>query len=430
MTQAQQAPAPTTIATVGTPMPAPKRTEDVPGLLNRLQVAAVAVCLVFGVASALLQFLGWQANGKAADNTEQLVRVQAIQSSLLRANALATNAFLVGGLEPAEQRAEYDEAVDEALRMIADAAEAQPADREALAALNSEVASYAGAIEQARANNRQGFPIGAEYLLQAGRTLQPETEIDEETVPAGRTRQLLDKLIAANSERAEDEMGGQHPVWLFWIGLLALIALWWLNRQLAKRFHRRINVGLAAAAIAVAVLTLIAVVLAQNQSGDNQELIDGSYQQAADGAAVRSLANDAKANESLRLIKRGSGAQFEGAWGAAADGVVDRASTATLSEWSRYRDLHEKIVALDNEGQWEEAVAAATTSEPGGASAVLDLVDRSAQRQVDESAEQTTDTLRSGRTFALVLAVATLLLGLVAATLCAWGVNQRRREYA
>ena len=44
------------------------------------------------------------------------MRVQDIQTSLLRADALATNAFLVGGLEPAEQRAEYDEAIDDVLR--------------------------------------------------------------------------------------------------------------------------------------------------------------------------------------------------------------------------------------------------------------------------------------------------------------------------
>ena len=54
MSQAQQAqplPVPAqTVATVGTPAPAPQKVEDVPRLLNRWQVAAVAVCLVFGVA--------------------------------------------------------------------------------------------------------------------------------------------------------------------------------------------------------------------------------------------------------------------------------------------------------------------------------------------------------------------------------------------
>ena len=350
MSQAQQAPAGATVATAGTPLPAPKRAEHVPSLLNRLQVAAVVVCLVFGVVAALLQLLGWQANGRAADNTEQLVRVQEIRSSLFRADALATNAFLAGELESAGQRVEYDEALDGVLRDITAAAEAQPADREALAALNSEVASYVSAIAQARDNNRQGFPIGAEYLQEAGRDLR-----------AG-ALPVLQELVDANSERAEDEMSGQHPVWLFWIGIIALAALWWINRRIAKRFHRRINVGLAAAAIAVAVLTLLSVLLAEDQAGDNDELVDGSYQQAADAAAVRTLANDAKANESLRLIKRGSGQAFEDAWDGAAAEVLDRVSSGTLPYWERYAALHEQVVQLDSEGQWEEAVRIATTS--------------------------------------------------------------------
>ncbi|HWM75064.1 MAG TPA: hypothetical protein VNQ53_15055 [Nocardioides sp.] len=424
MSQAQQAPAPAaapaSIATVGTPSPAvaPKGFDDVPGLLNRLQVAAVAVCLVFGVLAAMLQFLGWQANGRAADNTEQLVRVQEIQSSLLRADALATNAFLVGGLEPAEQRAEYDAAIDDVLRRITDAAEAQPADREALAALNSEIATYASSIAQARDNNRQGFPIGAEYLQEAGRDLRAEA------LP------IIQELVTANSQRAEDEMSGQHPVLLLLVGIAALAALWWLNRQLAQRFHRRINVGIAAAGVGVAAITLLATFLAQDQGGDNDALVEGSYQDAADGAAVRTLANDAKANESLLLVKRGSGQAFEDAWVVAAGQVEDLASGDTLTAWERYATLHAEIVELDASGDWTGAVLAATTRDENGASEALDVVDRSAQADVDLAAEETTDTLRSGRDYALILAIATLLLGLVAAALCTWGINQRRKEYA
>lgn len=417
--QAQPVPVPAqTVATVGTPMVAPKKVEDVPGLLNRWQAAAVVVCLVFGVVSALLQFLGWQANGAAADNTEQLVRVQGIQSSLFRANALATNAFLAGELESAGQRAEYDQTLDDVFSAITDAAEAQPADREALAALNSEVASYAAAIAQARDNNRQGFPIGVEYLLEAGKSLRAQT------LP------ILSELVKANSERAEDEMDGQHPIWLFWVGIGALAALWWLNRQVAKRFHRRLNVGLAAAAIAVAVLTLVSVLLAEDQAGDNDDLVDGSYQQAADAASVRTAANDAKANESLRLIKRGAGADFETAWGDAAGQVEKLATGGTLSAWESYAALHDQIVTLDTEGRWNDAVDAATNRGDGSASAALDAVDRSAQSDVDTAASRATETLRSGREFAIGLAGATLLLGLLAAVLCAWGINQRRKEYA
>ena len=424
MSQVQPAPAPAapaaTIAKAGVPTPAvaPQGFEDVPSLLNRWQVASVAVCLVFGVVSALLQFLGWQANGQAADNTEQLVRVQEIQSSLLRADALATNAFLVGGLEAPEQRAEYDDALDDVLRGITDAAEAQPADRAALAALNSEVAAYASAIAQARDNNRQGFPIGAEYLLQAGSTLRAAA------VP------IIQGLVTANSERAEDEMSGQQPIWIFWIGVAALVALWWLNRQIARRFHRRLNVGIAAAWVAIAVLTVFATFLALDQSGDNDDLVDGSYQQAADAAEVRTLANDAKANESLRLIKRGSGSTYEDLWVAAAKQVDEQATGSTLDQWQRYAALHGEIVELDLGGDWLAAVGRATTRDDDGASAALDSVDRLAQGQVDRAAQATTETLRSGRAFAIALAAATLLLGLIAAAICAWGINQRRKEYA
>ena len=69
-----------------------------PSLLNRLQIIGMAAVLLFGLASGLVQFLSYQSDGRAADDTEQLVRVQEIQSSLLRADALATNAFLIGGV--------------------------------------------------------------------------------------------------------------------------------------------------------------------------------------------------------------------------------------------------------------------------------------------------------------------------------------------
>ncbi len=369
---------------------------------------------------ATLQLLGWQANGRAADNTEQLVRVQGIQSSLLRADALATNAFLVGGLEPAEQRAEYDAALDDVLRGITDAAEAQPADREALAALNTEVATYASAIAQARDNNRQGFPIGSEYLQEAGRDLRAEA------LP------IIEELVSANSERAEDEMSGQHPIWLFWVGIVALAALWWLNRQIAQRFHRRLNVGLAAAAVAVAVLTLAAAVLAQNQSGDNDDLVDGELpgrgrrRRGADRWPTTPRPTRACCWSSAG---RARSSRMPGSWRPARSRTC--ASGETLTAWDRYAALHGEIVELDASGDWNGAVEAATTRSDDGASAALDVVDRSAQADVDQAGQETTDTLRSGRHRSRwCWRSSTLLLGLVAAVLCAWGINQRRKEYA
>jgi hypothetical protein len=395
---------------------APDRTADVPTLLNRLQVLAVAACVLFGVITAGLQLLAWQANRAAADNTEQLVRVQDIQSTLYRADALATNAFLIGGLEPPAQRQAYDDAVDQVSRSITDAAEAQSADRAVLADLNTVVNRYSTSVELARANNRQGYPVGAEYLLTAGGQLRAE---------AG---PIITALVDANAQRSEDEMGAHQPLLMLLPGLLALAVLFWVNRQLAARFRRRFNVGIVAAAAAVAILTLVAVVVSQGQHRANQDLRDGPYKDAVDAASARAAGNDAKANESLRLIKRGSGQVYEDAW-AVADAKV-RDTTSADAAWARYEAVHREIVRLDTNGRWDDAVALATTTGDQGSTAAFETFDAQSREAVTTSGLTTTDELRTGNTGILVLAALTLLVGLAAAGAAAWGVGQRRKEYA
>lgn len=393
-------------------------TVDVPRLLNRWQVVAVAACVLFAVLTSALQVLAWQSNRAAADNTEQLVRVQNIQSTLFRADALATTSFLVGGLEPPEQRQAYDEAIDQVTRQIADAAQAQPADSEVLAALNSTVSRFTTTNTQARDNNRQGFPVGAEYLRGAS------TQLRDEAQP------LLEALTDANSTRAESELGGQHPLLLLLPGLVALGLLWWVNTQLARVFRRRFNVGIAAAFVAIAVLTLVSYAVSSNQDDTNDRLRAGSYRAAVDEATARTAANDAKSNESRRLGAQGSGAVFEEGWQAAATTVTETASTETLPLWQVYAGLHDDVLALEQGGKYDEAVALATTAAADGPTAALDRFDQASQDVVTQAATDTTGELRSGNSLLLVLAAVTLLLGLGAAALATWGIAQRRREYA
>ena len=378
----------------------------------------MTTCVVFGVLAALFQLLAWQATGRAADNTEQLVRVQQIQSSLFRADALATNAFLIGGLEPAEQRAEYDAALDQVLRQIADAAEAQSADREALAALNAEVSAYATTNAQARDNNRQGFPVGAEYLKGASAGLRAEA------VP------ILQSLVRANTERADTELNGQNTLPLFFTGVVALALLWWVNREIARRFRRRFNQGLVAAALMILVITLLGTFFSAQRSGDNDDLRAGDFALAVDEASARTAANDAKANESLRLIARGSGDAYEAAWTTAADQVDTAASPQTLPLWEAYVSRHQEVVSLDEAGSWDAAVAEATTTAAGGSSQALDEFDAASQRVIDDAASRTTDSLASGTFLALMLVAISLLAGFAAAGAAAWGIAQRRKEYA
>ena len=427
MTQAPQAqaPAPAPISTSAPAAPASTpatavatKTVDVPSLLNRWQVVAVAACVLFAVLTAALQLLGWQANRAAADNTEQLVRVQGIQSTLFRADALATTSFLVGGLERPEQRQAYDDAIDRVTRQIADAAQAQPADSEVLAALNSVVNTFTTTNTQARDNNRQGFPVGAEYLRGAS------TQLRDEAQP------LLQALTDANATRAEDELGAQQPFLILLPGLAAMALLWWVNTQLSQVFRRRFNVGIGAAFVTVGALTLLAAAVSSSQNGANDDLRSGSYRVAVAEATARTAANDAKSNESRRLGAQGSGAVFEEGWQAAAATVSDNASPATLELWRAYSDLHVSVVDLEESGKYDQAVALATTSAADGPTAALDAFDQASQDVVSRAATVATDELRSGNSIFLLLAALTLLLGLGAAGLATWGIAQRRREYA
>ena len=343
MSQATQgAPAPTgappTAAAVGTPAPAPAarpgratayaalgttaRTTSPARRRRRSRRrstgcgSARSRCAWSSAPSPALQLaLSWQANRTAAADTEQLIRVQGIKTNLLRADALATNAFLVGGLEPAEQRAAYDDAIDQTCAPITDAAEAQPADRAALNALSSAVLDYAGDMELARANNRQGLPVGGAYLRKASSELR-STPCRSST-----------SWSTPTPTRRRDAMGAHHP-WL--VFLPAVLAPWCCcgspTAGSARRFHRRVNVGhRRSPSSPSASSAIVAALVVNGQQNQNDELHATARSRPwSTGSTARTAANDAKANESLRLIARGSGQAFEDAWVAAA-AIVDQA---------------------------------------------------------------------------------------------------------
>jgi hypothetical protein len=166
--------------------------------------------------------------------------------------------------------------------------------------------------------------VGAEYLRGASNQLRAEAQ------------PLMQALTKANSQRAEDELGAQHPYLMVLPGLAALAVLWWVNGNLARVFRRRLNIGVMSAFIAIAVLTAVGAGVSSSQDDANSELRDGSYRVAVAEAEARTAANDAKSNESRRLGAQGSGAVFEEGWQQAALTVEENASPATLDLWQAH----------------------------------------------------------------------------------------------
>jgi hypothetical protein len=395
-----------------------------PGRMRLVSAGLVVAGLLAALGGAQAFRTAQGALERADANASQLVRLQLIQTSLVSADADATNAFLEGGLEPVEQRRDYDQALRRASAQIAYAARAQPADGTALAALNNDLQDYAGQVQLARANNRQGLPVGAQYLRAASATLR-----------AG-ALPLLDNLTAANEQRARQEFSAARAslAWLMVTYPLVLAALVAALIWLARRTHRYLNVPLAGAGLVALVALIGGLIVLGSMAATVSDVRDGSYSSARALAGARVAAFDAKANESLTLVSRGSGASFETAWLEAAGEVTTglaagaSAKEAELS-WQQYADLHREIRELDEAGGWDQAVARATSRAADSPNRRFDTFDRATDTDLNAASAATTDQLRDAGRGLAVGGWLAALAGLAVAALAWWGLAQRIEEY-
>lgn len=398
--------------------------EGTPGRMRALLIVAAVVSVVFGLAAAQGYNQSDGALQRAEANTAQLVRIQAIHTNLVSANADATNAFLVGGLEPPAQRQHFVDSMATAARLISEAATAQPADQKALGELNVTLLTYQGLIEQARANNRQGLPIGSQYLRDASATLQ------------GDSLPLLKELVKANQSRVNTEFDGINDgnLWLVLAGVLALVVLILCMVWLAKRSHRYFNLPITAAAGLVLVTMLIGGASLAGSSGDAKETRNAAFADTLALSQARISAYDAKSNESLTLIARGSGTAYEDAWKKAADntagqlGQVER-GVGLAPLWNRYRAVHVEIRKEDDKGNWDAAVEKAIGESNISSNAAFKAFDDRSSSDLHRFSNTARAELTQARKDLPPIGWLGLPIGVVAALLAAWGFSQRLEEY-
>ena len=138
--------------------------EGTPGRMRIYGAVAILGCLVFGLFAFIAASSRSAALSSARSDAAQLVRVQAIRTNLVFADANLTNAFLVGGLEPPTARKAYEQGIAAASTTLADASGVNTHDAAVLATVNDVITRYTGLVESAWSNNRVGFPLGAAYL--------------------------------------------------------------------------------------------------------------------------------------------------------------------------------------------------------------------------------------------------------------------------
>ena len=398
-----------------------------PGRLRTAGAAAIAACLLFGVVSFLSVNARSSAISSARKQAAQLVLVQGIRSSLTQADAAATNAFLVGGLEPADQQQSYSNGIANASAALGAANLSSPADAATLAKVNAVLTQYTGLIESARANNRQGFPIGAAYLRQASALLRSDALPQLSAVAASQQARITD---AYNRSAAANTL-------LIVTLVLAFLVLAAIQGWLSFKTRRTVNVNLAAATVAVLVVGLIGMALMAFAQHSATNVRNGSLANTVALSTARTNAFDAKSDESLTLIARGSGQPFEDAYKVATTNASTALTgdanqsvvTPSLGALTLYEKAHTNVRAKDDVGNFDAAVALATTNVQTGTKATFAAFDATSQAALTSQASHVSNGLSSARNTLGVLALLLLLVGLISAALSWRGVAVRLREY-
>jgi hypothetical protein len=404
-----------------------------PGRMRLFGGITVAACVLFGgLAFILVNRLDDELRATRAE-AAQLVRIQTIRTNLVKADANATNAFLVGGLEPSDTRLSYSEGIATAAATLAEASSTDKRNAKTLEAVNKALAQYTGTIEAARTNNRQGFPIGAAYLREASRTLQRDA--------LQQLQGLVDKGVQrVNASSSADNTRNMLLV----LGGLVLAALLATQLWLYRRTHRMLNPPLVAATslvLAVGVIGLLVVAWSGNAESDARK---GPYTQTVALTNARINAFDAKSAESLTLILHGSGQAYEdrfkvlstaasgalstlGRTAEALDGKPDTRELDASSAFDRYLTAHAAVRKADTEGRFDDAVGIATGTGDAN-SAFKDFETRSGEA-LQRRANQLSDDLADARFPLVALSWVMLASGLAAAFAARRGIARRLREY-
>jgi hypothetical protein len=304
---------------------------------------------------------------------------------------------------------------------------------------------YTGLVEAARANNRQGLPLGGAYLRHANAKMRGEL------LPAAR------KLYTAETQRLGDDYrdAKSWPLLAIGAGVLALAVLGWAQRRNYRRTNRVFNQGLlGATAASLAVLVWLVGGHAMAASGLGESDTKGASSLAAlNEAWIGAL--QARGDENMTLVARGGGAAYEDSYkkqmadvagggragGSAGDGgelngalraadddagrsAVQDAKDAVVT-WEK---RHAEARARDDGGDYEAAVRKVIGAEHSTGQS-FDDVDRSLSKASAHEQRQFEEAADSGRGWFGGLAIGAMVLAVLSAAAGLLGIGRRLSEY-
>lgn len=331
-------------------------------------------------------------------NTEPLAfSAGQVYSTLSVADAAATTAF-IAGTEPQQVRERYEQAITDASTALIAASSGltdKPM-RELLSRINAELAVYTGLIETARTNNRAADPVGASYLSEASSLMQ-QTILPDAQLLYEETSHRVDAETSASSS---------PPLLAIFVVSATMVGGAVAHRWLARKTRRLINPGMLAAGSALLIMVIwVGIALA----------VSASISSDARNSGARSLqtitqlvitAQQARADETLALIRRGDEADRKRSYYDQIDGMENKIKQylaqdnpiaradleRALDLLSKWRQADDRINAYIGVGNYQAATQVALGTSESDSTPAFDSLDAALRNGVQESRRQ----LRSG----------------------------------
>ena len=420
---------------------------DTPGRMRALRLLGVAASLIFAFGASGAAWAQRDALRDLRKNAEQQTRLGVIRTSIVEADAVATNSFLTDGLEAAGTRVTYEAAMKRGSLAIADAASADAADRSLLGDVNAELVRYSGLIESARATNRQGLPVGVAYVKQAS-AIARDAILPKLTMVSRRHASNVD----AQLRRLSGIVMALRVTTLFGIAVLIGILAW-----LAVRTRRTLNVAYSVAVSVMVLSAALAATSIRHAQTNVAATYRGDYAETLTLLQARANAFEARSAESLTLISRGSGSAFDeryvelksdalvqldsnltssftgtdsGGGARAKRGPENVDRNAARKAFRDYDAIHTKVRSLDNQGNWDGAVDIVTATGDRSAAQVFATFAAANQRSIDRAATAVANEVASQANLVNYSGWMLLASGLLAALLSLLGMSARLREYS
>lgn len=406
-----------------------RQLDTTPAKLRAMQMGTVVLAALIGVLGVIGLSRRSADLRQAAVSADSLVRIQGVRAALVRADALASESYLLGGKERPEQRQQFvDRLAEASAGLVAVSRQLSVTEAALLADVGSGIATYSGLIEQARSNNRQGFPVGAAYQRQANAMLSADL-----LASLGEAEQAVRDLVNRRLDNAADD-----NVWISLPVLLFVAAVVAASVWLTRHFNRSVNVPLALAGL-VAVIAMFTLLNRSSAAFDASESAVGGPLQRADlTAQLRSALLDARSQESLTLINRGNGAANEASWAgsmadveAARDELCQQDACPVYGDsLTQYRSAHAAMREVDDGGDWDAAVEQVVgLPSPSTLTRAFDDVVEQSRVALDQDATTARAALDDARSPLGVLRIAVVVAALAIAGLAVAGYNRRLAEY-